>query len=35
LIGALQTNKAKDAVALFDVVQTVDRPRLAPPSRRK
>lgn len=29
LIGALQTNKAKDAVALFDVVQTVDRPRLA------
>lgn len=29
LIGALQTNKAKDAVTLFDVVQTVDRPRLA------
>lgn len=29
MIGALQTNKAKDAVALFDVVQTVDRPRLA------
>ncbi|MEZ5906133.1 MAG: YggS family pyridoxal phosphate-dependent enzyme, partial [Geminicoccaceae bacterium] len=29
LIGALQTNKAKDAVALFDVIQTVDRPRLA------
>lgn len=29
LIGALQTNKARDAVRLFDVVQTVDRPRLA------
>jgi pyridoxal phosphate enzyme (YggS family) len=29
MIGALQTNKAKEAVALFDVVQTVDRPRLA------
>ena len=29
LIGLLQTNKAKDAVALFDVIQTVDRPKLA------
>lgn len=29
LIGALQTNKARDAVRLFDVIQTVDRPRLA------
>ncbi|MBB6254858.1 YggS family pyridoxal phosphate-dependent enzyme [Nitrospirillum iridis] len=29
LIGPLQTNKVKDAVALFDVIQTVDRPRLA------
>ena len=29
LIGALQTNKARDAVRLFDVVQTVDRPKLA------
>jgi pyridoxal phosphate enzyme (YggS family) len=29
LIGSLQTNKAEDAVALFDVVQTVDRPKLA------
>lgn len=29
LIGALQTNKAKEAVALFDVIQTVDRPKLA------
>jgi pyridoxal phosphate enzyme (YggS family) len=29
LIGPLQTNKAADAVALFDVIQTLDRPRLA------
>ncbi|MEX2454271.1 MAG: YggS family pyridoxal phosphate-dependent enzyme [Rhodospirillaceae bacterium] len=29
LIGPLQTNKAEDAVALFDVLQTVDRERLA------
>ena len=29
LIGPLQTNKIKDAVALFDVVETVDRPKLA------
>ncbi len=29
LVGPLQTNKARDAVALFDVVETVDRPRLA------
>ncbi len=29
LIGALQTNKAADAVALFDVIETLDRPRLA------
>ena len=28
LIGALQTNKVKDAVALFDSIQTVDRPSL-------
>jgi PLP dependent protein len=28
-VGALQSNKAKDAVALFDVVQTLDRERLA------
>ncbi len=26
LIGPLQTNKAKDAVALFDVIESVDRP---------
>ena len=29
LIGPLQTNKAADAVALFDVVETLDRARLA------
>ncbi len=29
MIGALQTNKVRDALALFDVIQTVDRPRLA------
>ncbi len=29
LIGPLQTNKVKDAVGLFDVIQTVDRPKLA------
>ncbi|HEV2302059.1 MAG TPA: YggS family pyridoxal phosphate-dependent enzyme [Stellaceae bacterium] len=29
LIGPLQTNKVGDAVALFDVIETVDRPRLA------
>lgn len=29
LIGPLQTNKVKKAVALFDAIQTVDRPSLA------
>jgi pyridoxal phosphate enzyme (YggS family) len=29
LIGPLQTNKVKDAIALFDVIETVDRPKLA------
>ena len=29
LIGPLQTNKVKEAVALFDVIATIDRPRLA------
>jgi len=29
LIGPLQSNKAADAVALFDVIETVDRPKLA------
>lgn len=28
LIGPLQTNKVKEALELFDVIQTVDRPRL-------
>ena len=29
LIGPLQTNKAADAVRLFDVIHTIDRPRIA------
>jgi len=29
LIGPLQTNKAKDAVRVADVIETLDRPRLA------
>ncbi len=29
LVGPLQSNKAKDAVALFDVIETVDRPKIA------
>ena len=29
LIGPLQTNKAEDAVALFDVIETLDREKLA------
>jgi hypothetical protein len=29
LIGPLQSNKAKDAVALFDVIHTIDRPKIA------
>jgi len=29
LIGPLQTNKVKEAVGLFDVIHTVDRPRLS------
>ncbi len=29
LIGPLQSNKARDAVALFDVIHTVDRPKIA------
>jgi pyridoxal phosphate enzyme (YggS family) len=29
LIGPLQTNKVKDAVELFDVIQTLDRAKLA------
>ena len=27
LIGPLQTNKVKDAVALFDVIEVIDRPK--------
>jgi pyridoxal phosphate enzyme (YggS family) len=29
LIGPLQTNKIREAIALFDVIETIDRPRLA------
>jgi pyridoxal phosphate enzyme (YggS family) len=29
LIGPLQTNKVREAVAAFDVIQTLDRPKLA------
>lgn len=29
LIGPLQSNKARDAVALFDVIESLDRPSLA------
>ena len=29
LIGPLQTNKVKQALELFDVIQTIDRPKLA------
>ncbi len=29
LVGPLQSNKVRDAVALFDVIETVDRPKLA------
>jgi pyridoxal phosphate enzyme (YggS family) len=34
-IGHLQTNKAKDAVRLFDVIETVDRPELAEALRKE
>jgi PLP dependent protein len=29
MIGPLQTNKARDALALFDAIETLDRPKLA------
>ncbi len=29
LVGPLQTNKVRDAIALFDVIESVDRPKLA------
>ena len=35
LIGPLQTNKAADAVAFFDVIETLDRERLARAPRRR
>ncbi len=35
LIGPLQTNKVKEAVALFDAIETVDRPRLAEALQRE
>jgi pyridoxal phosphate enzyme (YggS family) len=35
LIGPLQTNKAAEAVKLFDVIETLDRPRLAVALKRE
>jgi len=35
LIGPLQTNKAAEAVALFDVIETLDRDRLAAALRKE
>lgn len=35
LIGPLQTNKVREAVALFDVIQTVDRLKLAEALRQE
>ena len=29
LVGPLQSNKVKDAVSIFDVIQTVDREKIA------
>ena len=29
LVGSLQSNKAKEAISLFDVIQTVDREKIA------
>jgi len=29
LVGPLQTNKAREAIALFDVIESLDRPKLA------
>lgn len=34
MIGPLQSNKAAEALALFDVIETVDRPKLAAALRR-
>lgn len=35
LIGGLQTNKTRAALALFDVIQTLDRPKLARAIRKE
>lgn len=35
MIGPLQSNKAKEAVALFDVIETLDRPSLAAALRKE
>lgn len=35
LIGGLQTNKVKEAVQLFDVIETLDRPKLAEALRKE
>lgn len=35
LIGPLQSNKARDAIALFDCIHTLDRPSLAAALRRE
>lgn len=35
MVGPLQSNKAGDAVALFDVIQTLDRPKLASALRKE
>jgi pyridoxal phosphate enzyme (YggS family) len=35
LIGSLQTNKVRDAVALFDCIHSVDRPSLAAELRKE
>ena len=35
LIGPLQTNKVKEAAALFDVIETLDRPKLADALQRE
>jgi PLP dependent protein len=35
LIGPLQTNKVREAVALFDVIETLDRPKLAEALQRE
>ena len=29
LVGPLQSNKVKDAISIFDVIQTIDREKIA------